>query len=295
MRKILSYLLVISGLMACWPVVMTEAREMQGAITIAILPCSDPVSTYKRFKPLAEYLDQETGFEVKLVVPKDALAFEQAIKGGKIHFAFQGPHTYVQLSEWYRKDALIKALTWKGEAFESGVVIVRTDSGITQVGDLRGKSVMFGPRLSATKWVAAKLLFEESGLDIGRDLQSYVNGGCCEDISFNVYLKAVDAGVVCDHFMGTYGGKRDDLGTETKQLDVIAKTKPVPTRVFAPVFLTGLDIVRAVNASLLKLDKNNPAHREILRPAELSRFIGATHDEYEYLITLTKHEMHEGL
>ena len=55
---------------------------------------------------------------------------------------------------------------------------------------------MFGPKLSAARWVAAKALFEENGMNIDKDLKAYSNGKCCEDVAFNVYLKAVDAGVV---------------------------------------------------------------------------------------------------
>jgi ABC-type phosphate/phosphonate transport system substrate-binding protein len=64
-------------------------------------------------------------------------------------------------------------------------------------------------------------------------LRSYRNGGCCEDIAFNVYLKVVDAGVICDHFLEQHPDRQNELGIDVKQMIVIGKTKPVPTRVFA--------------------------------------------------------------
>ena len=120
MNKILRHGLLVVAFLACCPAVNTYAGDPQKVLNIAILPCSDPLATFRKFKPLAGYLNQETGFEVKLIVPKDTVAFEQAIKSGKIDFALQGPHTYMRLSEWYRKDALIKALTWNGEHFVAG-------------------------------------------------------------------------------------------------------------------------------------------------------------------------------
>jgi len=35
---------------------------------------------------------------------------------------------------------------------------------------------MFGPKASITKWVAARLLFEENGINIDKDLKAYSNG-----------------------------------------------------------------------------------------------------------------------
>ena len=282
MSKNLRLGIVIGAFLVCCVYeVGTYAEETQRAITIAILPCSDPVSVFKKFHSLATYLNRETGFDVKLVVPKDPGEFEFAIKAGNIDFALQGPHTYVRLAEWYHKDALITALTMDRKTCESGVLIVRKDSSIKKIRDLKGRSVLFGPRLSATKWVAAKLLLEDNGLDIDRDLQDYLNGGCCEDIAFNVYLKIVDAGVVCDHFVTKHPDKPLELGIDMEHLVVIAKNKPVPTRIFSALRYVGNDIVSAVNDALLKLDIREPAYRDILGPAEVSAFMRAKDHEYD--------------
>ena len=163
-----------------------------------------------------------------MVVPRDSAEFERAIKNGDIDFAFQDPHMYVRFADLYDKGTLIRALTREGTTSQSGVVIVRKDSGINKLEDLIGKTVMFGPKLSAAKWVAAKLLFEENGINIDKDLKAYSNGGCCEDIAFNVYLKAVDAGVVCDHFLGEHSEKQQELGVEAKQISVICKNQISP-------------------------------------------------------------------
>lgn len=128
-------------------------------ITIAFLPCYDIVMTFKKFHPLITYLEQETGFDIKMVVQTDFSEFELAIKNGDIDFALQDPHTYVRLEGLYNKDALISALTREGATAQYGVIIVRRNSGISEVGDLRGKTVMFGSKLSATKWIAARCTF----------------------------------------------------------------------------------------------------------------------------------------
>jgi phosphate/phosphite/phosphonate ABC transporter binding protein len=254
--------------------------------TIAVLPCSDIMLTFKKFNPLVTYLKQQTGIDMRIVIPNDYVKFESAVKNKEIDFAFLDPHTYVRSSSLYNKSALIRSLNREGMPSQQGVVIVKKGSGIKTLNDLRGKVVMFGSELSATKWIAARLLFKENGINIDKDLSSYSNGGCCEDIAFNVYLNAVDAGVVCNHFLAEHSEKQKELGINADQFIIIGKTKSVPTRLFVARKDLRNDIVTKVNKALLKLDRANPEHAKILYPAELGGFQRTRDDEYKSLRNL---------
>ena len=185
------------------------------------------------------------------------------------------------LAHLYDKSTLIRTLTRDGATSQSGVVIVRKDSGINKLKDLIGKTVMFGPKLSAARWVAAKLLFEENGINIEKDLRGYSNGRCCEDVAFSVHLKAVDAGVVCDHFLEEHSEKQQKLGVEAKQISAICKTKSVPTKVFAARQDLNNDIITKVIHALLRLDNKKPAHKKILYRAELGGFQRSKDEHYD--------------
>ena len=273
--------LMIGILFTCLSVVASYADEAKKRITIAIFPCADAVMSLEKFHPLITYIKQETGFDIKLMVPKDSAGFERAIKKGDIDFAFQDPHIYVKLAELYDKDALIGALAWRGSTCQSGVVIARKGSGINKLEDLKGKVIIFGPKLSAARWVAAKILFEENGIDIDKDLKAYSNGGCCEDVAFSIYLKAVDAGVVCDHFLEEHLKKHEGLGVDAKQLIVISRTRSVPLRVLAAGKKMTDDTVARVNQALLRLDRGKPEHAKILYRAELGGFQKSKDDDYD--------------
>jgi len=280
MFKKLSKLIITNLLFMCFLVGASYADGVKKPITLAIFPCTDMVMSFKKFQPLVKYLKEETGLDIKLVVPKDAAEFERAIKNEDIDFAFLDPHMYVIFASLYNKDSLIGALTREGTASQAGVVIARKDGNINKLEDLIGKSVMFGPKLSAAKWVAAKSLFEENGINIDKDLKGYSNGGCCEDIAFNIYLKAVDAGVVCDHFLEEHSKRQQELGVDAKEVIVVCRTKSVPTRVFAARQEISNDIIARVNKALLGLDNNKPAHIKILYRAELGGFQKSKDEDY---------------
>jgi ABC-type phosphate/phosphonate transport system substrate-binding protein len=270
------------GIMFC-PV---YAEGEKGSIRIAILPCTDVVMTFKKFHLFTTYLKQKTGFDIRLVVPSTFAGFEMSIKNKEIDFALQDPHTYLRLAGLYHKGALIRALTPEGGTSQHGVVVARRDGNIKKLEDLRGKTVMFGPKLSAARWTAARMLFNKSGINIDRDLRAYSNGGCCEDIAFNVYLRAVDAGVVCAHFLAEHSEKQKELGVDANELTVVSRTEGVPTRVFAARKGISAGIVTRVNEALLRLDRNNPAHRKILHNAEIGGFQKSKDQDYDAILTL---------
>lgn len=250
-------------------------------IVIAVSPCSDVVLSFKKFHPLVAYLQAETGAEIELVFPPDAAEFEEQIKNKAIDFALQDPNVYVKFAPLYDKGTLLKALSPKGSEFQSGAVVARKDGNIRTMKDLVGKSVMFGPKLSASKWVVAKMLFEENGINIDQDLSTYANGGCCEDIVFNVFLKAFDAGVVCDHFLEEHAKKQRELGVNAQELQVIAMTRRVPTRVFSARKDLSSELVASFDRALLKLSNNNPEHAKILYSAEVGGFQRAKDEDYD--------------
>jgi phosphonate transport system substrate-binding protein len=284
---------IVCALFVCALFFVSHAHTAAKQITIAILPCKDVVMTFKKFHPLITYLGQETGLEIDLVVPKDSAEFEKSVKNGDIQFAFQDPHTYVRLARLYNQDALLSALTREGGRVQSGVVITRKDSGNNKVEDLKGKTVMFGPKLSATNWVVARLLFEEKGIDITRDLKAYSNAECCEDIAFSVYLKTVDAGVVCDHFFEAHAEKQQELGIDAKEIKIIGRTRLIPTNVFVPTRGVSADIFTVINGALLRLDKKKPDHAEVLYPAMLGGFEPARDEDYDDMRRLLDKEVQD--
>jgi phosphonate transport system substrate-binding protein len=263
---------LISIILLFFLVPAVHAGKPGNHVNIAVTPCFDSIMAYKKFYPLITYLEKQTGFKITLFVPKDMAELESAISNRNADFVLQDPHMYEKFEKFFRKDSLLRSLNRSGGTLQHGVFITRQGSGINSIKDLKGKTVMFGPKLSSTKWLSAKVLLSENGIDIDKDLKSYSHGVCCEDIAFNVFLGGVDAGVICEHFLEQHPQKQKELGIDSKQIVVIGKTKPVPTRILAAHKATPADIVAKINQALLRLDRKNPEHAKMLYPAELGGF-----------------------
>jgi phosphonate transport system substrate-binding protein len=264
------------------------AEEPHKYIRIAVLPCNNIEVTFKKFYPLIMYLKNKIGKDVRLIVPANFEEFRGALENGEIDFALLDPHLLFKLNKLFNHDAILRTLMMDGGTTQTGVVIVSKDSNIKKLSDLRGKTVMFGAKSSTPKWVVAKLLFENHGINIDTDLKSYSHGGCCEDIAFAVYLKSVDAGVICDHFLTEHAEKQKDLGVKASQLMVVSRTMPVPTRIFAARKGVGKDITAQVNQALLSLDRLKPEEAKILNRGEMGGFQRARVEDYEPMRVLVK-------
>jgi phosphonate transport system substrate-binding protein len=248
-------------------------------LNLAVLPCTNIETTFRKFHPLLNYLKSTTGYTVTLVVPGDLTHLENDAANGRIDFALQDPDTFRQVSHLFDTTRLVQVRSLDGTTSQSGVLVARRDSGVKDIAQLRGKTVMFGPRISSPKWVAARLLFESKGIDVDRDLK-VINDGCCEDIAFAVIVKSVDAGVICDHFVGHHGERQKELGVDASALEVIGRTSAVPTRILAARKGVPAAVAAAVARALLELDPANASHAAILSSAEMRGFVRTTEADY---------------
>lgn len=76
----------------------------------------------------------------------------------------------------------------------NGQLIVRKDSGISKVEDLRGKTFARPDPLSASGWIAPMLILKAAGIDPAKDLARIVDAGSHDAVVTAVYNGDVAAG-----------------------------------------------------------------------------------------------------
>jgi phosphonate transport system substrate-binding protein len=277
--------LLASMVLVAAPLGSGTASPTGASLRVAVLPCTNIEASFEKFHPLFAYLESSVGSSFSLVVPADLAEFEAATRNGQIDFALQDPHTFQELSSLFDDESLLQTRALDGTIRQSAVVVVRKDSGLRELRQLVGKTVMFGPRVSSPKWIAARLLFESRGIDVDHDLK-VLNGGCCEDIAFTVAIRSVDAGAICDHFLALHGARQKNIGVDAEALAVIGRTRSLPTRIFAARRGVPTEVVQVVTRALLSLDPVDPGHAAILAGAEIGGFLKTT--EADYLESLTR-------
>ena len=125
-------------------VVMTTtpvARGADGPLVMGVFPRLNASETTTRYTPLAEYVSEQLGRKVSLVTSKDFEAFWLGIEEQRYDIVQYNQYHYIRSAKAYQVIAHNKEF---GKSTLAGVLYVRKDSNITSLGQLRGRTVLFG-------------------------------------------------------------------------------------------------------------------------------------------------------
>lgn len=230
------------------------------------------------YAPLAEYLSKEIGEKVTVVVPKDFQAFKDAAKAGHMDIGFSNPLLYVQIKDKVNIEPLALSSEVKSGTRFRGIIIVRKDSGINKIPDLKGKKFVFMDKDSPAGYLFQILLLDRAGLDPKKDITVLSFLKRHEKVAEAVIDKTADAGGIREDELEKIKDKVD-----ISQLRIVGYTDYFPNW---PLFSTPNlkpDMSAKIRAALLKLKPNDPKNEAILKSARLTGFVPVTDKEYDDL------------
>jgi phosphonate transport system substrate-binding protein len=169
----------------------TAPMPVAGKVYIfAIHPLHNPVRLFEIYSPLISYLNRHIpDATFQLEASRNYEAFEKKLYERQFDFALPNPYqTLNALDHGYH----VIAKMGDDEKF-TGIILVRRDSGIKEVTDLKGKKVSYPARTALAATMMPQYFFQTHGLDVNRDIENiYV--GSQESSIMNVYLGNVAAG-----------------------------------------------------------------------------------------------------
>jgi phosphonate transport system substrate-binding protein len=144
---------------AIWPRAACAADD---TLVMGVFPRLNAVETTTRYAPLAGYLGKQLDREVRLVTSKDFESFWQGVMERRYDIVQYNQYHYIRSAKDYRVIAHNKEF---GKSTVAGVLYVRKDSGITQLTQLRGRTVLFGGGEDAMiSYIAPVYLILQAGL-----------------------------------------------------------------------------------------------------------------------------------
>ncbi len=185
-------------------------------IKVAILPLYSPLTIYKRYDPLMRYLSEKTGYEFKLVIPKNFEEFIQIVSEGKVDFSYQNPYVFSIVSKRYPVKALAITIGEDctqeegicGDERFRGIIITRKDSNINKIEDLKGKKIMIVSPTSAGGFLSQKIYLEKKGFNLTRDFK-LIDAKRQEKVIIGVYKGEADAGFIREAALSVWSDEVD--------------------------------------------------------------------------------------
>ena len=152
-------------------------------------PLHNPQRLFEVFGPMMEYLSNNIdGVSFKLEASRNYQAFDEKLYARKFDFALPNPfQTINAIDKGYKVFGKIGL----DQNFR-GIILVRKDSGVQKVSDLKGKAVSFPAPSALAATMMPQYYLQTHGVDVMTELDNrYV--GSQESAMMNVYLRQTEA------------------------------------------------------------------------------------------------------
>ncbi len=174
------------------------AGAAQAEIKIGVLAKRGATKAMAQWKATGDYLSDKVG-EPVVIIPLKFTAIEPMVQSGKIDFLLANSAFYVEMEKKYGVTAVATLINSRdGKALKEfgGVVLVRADSPIQTLADIKGKKFMCVKYSSFGGGQMAWRLLLENGIDPKKDFAAFAEGKKHDNVVLAVKSGVMDAGTV---------------------------------------------------------------------------------------------------
>ncbi len=239
---------------------------------IGIHPLHNPKRLFEIYGPIVDFIDTNIPeAKFSLEASRNYEEFDKKLYSGHFDFAMPNPYQTVQsLKHGYR----VFAKMADDEDFR-GIILVRRDSGINSVADLKGKAVSYPAPTALAATMMPQYYLHTHGIDVNRDIENrYV--GSQESSIINVLRGHVAAGATWPVPWKLFSAEKPRLA---EQLEVKWQTEPLQNNGWVVRKDLPSDITEKFTAVLLSLNQHQQG-RELLARVPVSRFEAANDASY---------------
>lgn len=154
------------------------------------------------FTPVMKHLSRFVGAPVELVVSESYESLVEDLKSGKIQFAILGPALYVQATKTYPKlKYLATTQTTKSgqkRAYYYGHIIVKKDTDMKNISDLKGKSFAYVSEHSTSGYRFPRLFFSKRNINPDKYFSQVIFAGSHTNVTDMIARHELEVGVTYD-------------------------------------------------------------------------------------------------
>ena len=275
--SILRPLLAALALVAAVAAPSVAGAQAGGVLRVSAIPDEAPTELQRKFKPLGDYLKQETGLDVQFVPVTDYAAVVEGLATGKVDLAWLGGFTFVQAR--LRTNGGVVPIAQRAEdAKFTSRFIVPTASNAKTLADLKGRTFAFGAPSSTSGSLMPRYYLLQAGIDPERDFKSVAFSGAHDATVAFVAAGRAEAGVLNASVLDKLIESKNPNAEKVRVLSVTP-----PYYDYNWTVRPGLDpaLTKKITDAFLKLDPAKPAMKEIMDQQRASRFIPTQNSNYD--------------
>ncbi len=261
------------------------ARAAVPPLVLAFVPQENPEKLLGDIDAIAGYLAPAIGRPIEGRVTHDHAAAVEALAAGMADISFMGALPYVIARARIGAAALLSEV-YRGRASYSSAVFVRRDSGLSDLSELRGRTIAFADPISESGYLYPLEIFAAAGHLARRQDPGEFFGTVYFAGGYQQAIQSVAHGFVDAAGVSIYAPLLLP-SAERRDVAVLAESGPIPSHVV--VARPGLDHAsrEAFVAAMLAL--NRAANRHLLAHVYApDGFVRPDHAAYEGLARLAR-------
>jgi phosphonate transport system substrate-binding protein len=269
----------LKALMTCALVTFGAISHAQQVFRVTTIPEEAATEQVRKFTPLAAYLEKRLGMKVEFTPVTDYPAAVEALVNKRVDLVWFGGFTHVQAQ--LRSGGKIVPIAQREEdtKFQS-VFIAKTDSGIKQLSDLKGKQVSFGSASSTSGHLMPRHFLLQANITPEKDFRRIAYSGAHDATIASVVSGRVDAAALD---ITVWRKFVSDNKIDTKAVDVFYTTPTFFNYNWSMHADSPAELRQRVQRALLELDSSTPEGREILQLNRATRYITTSPENYKGL------------
>jgi phosphonate transport system substrate-binding protein len=193
-------------------------------IKMAFVPSTEAEKIVENTAELDKLISDKLGIPVKSVVLPHYVAAVESLGTGDCLVAWIPPLAYIYANDRHGARVVLKAVR-KGTPFYKGQIIVRADSDIKTVADLKSRTIAFVDPNSTSGNLYPRALLMAAGIDPDTDLGTSIFSGAHDTVVIAVLQGSVDAGAC---YVDARTRVVDLYPKVMEETRVIAETEPIP-------------------------------------------------------------------
>jgi phosphonate transport system substrate-binding protein len=207
---------------------------------------------YQLYQPFVDYLSENTPYQFEIKLSRTYQETVDRLGRGEIVIASCGPVPYIRAREKFSVKPILRALSADGKPYYHGITIVRQESPIQKLEDLKGRSFAFGQSWSTAGHILPQYSLMKVHIYL-KDLKDYAFLRHHDSVVHAVLKVQFEAGAVKDVVAYKY---------QREGIRFIHVTDPIPTVPIVVRTNAPIEMVESVKTALLGLNPNDPAHQK---------------------------------